>query len=222
MLSIINFNINQLKYNIYISYNLFINYIINIKIYNRIITIEYNKNLNAYISLIYYGNGEKRYFIYLKDFIIGNTIINNSIQIGNFLPLTYIPLGTIIHNIEIKIFKGSQLSRVYNSKSKLISKEKKWVILKLPSGKIKLIYKKCLSIINKQENKKNNKIKSMYKYYLIKNKKIRGLAMNSIDHPHGGGEGKSPIGRKKPTTPWGYPALGKKYKKKNKYKNKFY
>nr|QVX31450.1 ribosomal protein L2 [Lophophytum leandri] len=222
MLNIINLNINQLKLNIYSNYNLVIDNIIDIKIYNRIITIEYNNNLRVYICLIHFGNGDKKYFVYLKKFIIGNIIINNSIQIGNFLPLTYIPLGTIINNIEIKFLKGGQLVRAYKTKSKIISKEKKWVTLKLPSGEIRLIYKKCSSIINQQKNYiKNNIIKYIYKYYLIKKKKIRGIVMNSIDHPHGGGEGKSQIGKKNPTTPWGYPTLGKKSRKKNKYSNNF-
>nr|YP_010500014.1 ribosomal protein L2 [Yoania amagiensis]UWT59964.1 ribosomal protein L2 [Yoania amagiensis] len=197
------------------------------EIYGRIITIEYDPNRNAYICLIHYGDGEKRYILHPRGAIIGDTIVSGTevnISIGNTLPLTNMPLGTAIHNIEITLGKGGQLARAAGAVSKLIAKEFKWATLRLPSGEVRLISKKCLATVGQVGNVGMNQ-KSLgiagSKCWLGKRPVVRGVVMNPVDHPHGGGEGRAKIGRKKPATPWGYPALGRRSRKKNKYSDNF-
>lgn len=196
-------------------------------IYGRIVTIEYDPNRNAYICLIYYGNGEKRYILHPRGAIIGDSIVSGtevSIKIGNALPLTEMPLGTAIHNIEITLGKGGQLARAAGAVAKLIAKEGKSATIKLPSGEVRLISKNCSATVGQVGNVGVNQ-KSLgragAKRWLGKRPVVRGVVMNPVDHPHGGGEGRAPIGRKKPTTPWGYPALGRRSRKRNKYSEKF-
>nr|YP_010214120.1 ribosomal protein L2 [Cecarria obtusifolia]UBN07846.1 ribosomal protein L2 [Cecarria obtusifolia] len=194
-------------------------------IYGRIVTIEYDPNRNAYICLIHYGDGEKRYILHPRGVIIGETIVSGTevpIKMGNALPLTDMPLGTAIHNIEITLGKGGQLARAAGAVAKLIAKEGKSATLKLPSGEVRLISQNCSATVGQVgERRELNPQKSLgkagYKRWLGKRPIVRGIVMNPVDHPHGGGEGRSPIGRTKPTTPWGYPALGRKSRKKNKY-----
>nr|YP_010974663.1 ribosomal protein L2 [Amyema quandang]WNR57116.1 ribosomal protein L2 [Amyema quandang]WNR57178.1 ribosomal protein L2 [Amyema quandang]WNR57240.1 ribosomal protein L2 [Amyema quandang] len=193
-------------------------------IYGRIVTIEYDPNRNAYICLIHYGDGEKRYILHPKGAIIGETIVSGTevpIKMGNALPLTDMPLGTAIHNIEITLGKGGQLARAAGAVAKLIAKEGKSATLKLPSGEVRLISQNCSATVGQvgERRELNPRMvgKAGYKRWLGKRPVVRGIVMNPVDHPHGGGEGKSPIGRKKPTTPWGYPALGRKSRKKKKY-----
>nr|YP_011022438.1 ribosomal protein L2 [Griffitharia schwerinii]WQM48266.1 ribosomal protein L2 [Griffitharia schwerinii] len=162
-------------------------------IYGRIVTIEYDPNRNAYICLIHYGDGEKR---------------------------TDMPLGTAIHNIEITLGKGGQLARAAGAVAKLIAKEGKSATLKLPSGEVRLISKNCSATVGQVGNVGVNQKslgKAGSKCWLGKRPVVRGVVMNPVDHPHGGGEGRAPIGRKKPATPWGYPALGRRSRKRNKY-----
>nr|YP_010519340.1 ribosomal protein L2 [Camellia lipingensis]YP_010519363.1 ribosomal protein L2 [Camellia lipingensis]YP_010955716.1 ribosomal protein L2 [Camellia rubimuricata]YP_010955739.1 ribosomal protein L2 [Camellia rubimuricata]UXO96327.1 ribosomal protein L2 [Camellia lipingensis]UXO96350.1 ribosomal protein L2 [Camellia lipingensis]WMY24376.1 ribosomal protein L2 [Camellia rubimuricata]WMY24399.1 ribosomal protein L2 [Camellia rubimuricata] len=204
-------------------------------IYGRIITIEYDPNRNAYICLIHYGDGEKRYILHPRGAIIGDTIVSGTevpIKMGNALPLrvlidqkeestsTDMPLGTAIHNIEITLGKGGQLVRAAGAVAKLIAKEGKSATLKLPSGEVRLISKNCSATVGQVGNVGVNQ-KSLgragSKRWLGKRPVVRGVVMNPVDHPHGGGEGRAPIGRKKPTTPWGYPALGRRSRKRNKY-----
>nr|YP_009698598.1 ribosomal protein L2 [Petalonyx linearis]QEJ85621.1 ribosomal protein L2 [Petalonyx linearis] len=192
-------------------------------IYGRIVTIEYDPNRNAYICLIYYGDGEKRYILHPRGAIIGDTIVSGTevpIKMGNALPLTDMPLGTAIHNIEITLGKGGQLARAAGAVAKLIAKEGKSATLKLPSGEVRLISKNCSATVGQVGNVGVNQ-KSLgragSKRWLGKRPVVRGVVMNPVDHPHGGGEGRAPIGRKKPTTPWGYPALGRRSRKRNKY-----
>nr|YP_009413564.1 ribosomal protein L2 [Allotropa virgata]ASN78870.1 ribosomal protein L2 [Allotropa virgata]ASN78893.1 ribosomal protein L2 [Allotropa virgata] len=192
-------------------------------IYGKIITREYDPNRNAFICLIHYGDGEKRYILHAKGTQIGNTIVSGTrvpIKIGNALPLTNMPLGTSIHNIEITLGKGGQLVRAAGTRAKLIAKEGKSATLKLPSGEVRLISQNCSATIG-QVGKEGLNQKSLRKAgskrWLGKRPVVRGVVMNPVDHPHGGGTGKSPIGRKKPTTPWGYPTLGRRSRKKNKY-----
>ncbi|AGO98565.1 ribosomal protein L2 (chloroplast) [Nelumbo nucifera] len=191
----------------------------------RIVTIEYDPNRNAYICLIHYGDGEKRYILHPRGAIIGDTIVSGSgpevpIKMGNALPLTEMPLGTAIHNIEITLGKGGQLARAAGAVAKLIAKEGKSATLKLPSGEVRLISKNCSATVGQVGNVGVNQ-KSLgragSKCWLGKRPVVRGVVMNPVDHPHGGGEGRAPIGRKKPTTPWGYPALGRRSRKRNKY-----
>nr|YP_009870498.1 ribosomal protein L2 [Acer longipes]YP_009870586.1 ribosomal protein L2 [Acer pictum subsp. mono]YP_010003273.1 ribosomal protein L2 [Acer yangjuechi]QUG11063.1 ribosomal protein L2 [Acer amplum]UFQ23754.1 ribosomal protein L2 [Acer pentaphyllum]QGX06969.1 ribosomal protein L2 [Acer yangjuechi]QKJ84807.1 ribosomal protein L2 [Acer longipes]QKJ84895.1 ribosomal protein L2 [Acer pictum subsp. mono] len=204
-------------------------------IYGRIVTIEYDPNRNAYICLIHYGDGEKRYILHPRGAIIGDTIVSGTevpIKMGNALPLrvlidqkdestsTDMPLGTAIHNIEITLGKGGQLARAAGAVAKLIAKEGKSAALKLPSGEVRLISKNCSATVGQVGNVGVNQ-KSLgragSKCWLGKRPVVRGVVMNPVDHPHGGGEGRAPIGRKRPATPWGYPALGRRSRKRNKY-----
>nr|YP_009676146.1 ribosomal protein L2 [Berchemiella wilsonii]QDE13065.1 ribosomal protein L2 [Berchemiella wilsonii]UIS24221.1 ribosomal protein L2 [Frangula alnus] len=204
-------------------------------IYGRIVTIEYDPNRNAYICLIHYGDGEKRYILHPRGAIIGDTIVSGTevpIKMGNALPLrvlidqkeestsTDMPLGTAIHNIEITLGKGGQLARAAGAVAKLIAKEGKSATLKLPSGEVRLIPKNCSATVGQVGNVGVNQ-KSLgragSKCWLGKRPVVRGVVMNPVDHPHGGGEGRAPIGRKKPATPWGYPALGRRSRKRKKY-----
>nr|YP_010536772.1 ribosomal protein L2 [Tetraena simplex]YP_010536780.1 ribosomal protein L2 [Tetraena simplex]UYC29946.1 ribosomal protein L2 [Tetraena simplex]UYC29948.1 ribosomal protein L2 [Tetraena simplex] len=205
-------------------------------IYGRIVTIEYDPNRNAYICLIHYGDGEKRYILHPRGAIIGDTVISGTevpIQMGNALTLkgvlidqkeestsTDMPLGTAIHNIEITLGKGGQLARAAGAVAKLIAKEGKSATLKLPSGEVRLISKNCSATVGQVGNvgvgqKRLGRAGS--KRWLGKRPVVRGVVMNPVDHPHGGGEGRAPIGRKKPVTPWGYPALGRRSRKGKKY-----
>nr|YP_010567179.1 ribosomal protein L2 [Vallisneria denseserrulata x Vallisneria spiralis]UZC33410.1 ribosomal protein L2 [Vallisneria denseserrulata x Vallisneria spiralis] len=190
----------------------------------RIVTIEYDPNRNAYICFIHYGNGEKGYILHPRGAIIGDTIISGTkvpISMGNALPLTHMPLGTAIHNIEVTLGKGGQLARAAGAVGRLIGKEGQSVTLRLPSGEVRLISKHCLATVGQVGNV-GAKLKSLgragSKSWLGKRPVVRGVVMNPVDHPHGGGEGRVQIGRKKPMTPWGYPTFGKRRsKKRNKY-----
>nr|YP_010329273.1 ribosomal protein L2 [Zygophyllum kansuense]YP_010329288.1 ribosomal protein L2 [Zygophyllum kansuense]UJH21907.1 ribosomal protein L2 [Zygophyllum kansuense]UJH21922.1 ribosomal protein L2 [Zygophyllum kansuense] len=191
-------------------------------IYGRIVTIEYDPNRNAYICLIHYGDGEKRYILHPRGAIIGDTVISGTevpIQMGNALTLS-MPLGTAIHNIEITLGKGGQLARAAGAVAKLIAKEGKSATLKLPSGEVRLISKNCSATVGQVGNvgvSQKSLDRAGSKRWLGKRPVVRGVVMNPVDHPHGGGEGRAPIGRKKPATPWGYPALGRRSRKRKKY-----
>nr|UHJ17067.1 ribosomal protein L2 [Actinidia eriantha] len=197
-------------------------------VYGRIVTIEYDPNRNAYICLIHYRDGEKGYILQPKGTEIGDTIVSGTevpIKLGNALPLSArIPLGMSIHNIEITLGKGGQLVRAAGTVAKLVAKEGKLATLKLPSGEFRLISQNCSATVGRVGNVRVNQ-KSLgragSKRWLGKRPVVRGVVMNPVDHPHGGGEGKAPIGRKNPTTPWGYPALGRRSRKRNKYSDNF-
>jgi large subunit ribosomal protein L2 len=192
-------------------------------ILGKITTIEYDPNRTANICLVSYEDGEKRYILHPRGIKIGDTIISSNetpILIGNALPLTSIPLGTAIHNIEITPGKGGQLVRTAGSVAKLIAKEGQLATLRLPSGEVRLVSQNSLATIGQIGNADvNNKSmgKAGSKRWLGKRPRVRGVVMNPIDHPHGGGEGRAPIGRKKPLTPWGRTALGKRTRKIKKY-----
>nr|YP_009294812.1 ribosomal protein L2 [Cytinus hypocistis]AMR36141.1 ribosomal protein L2 [Cytinus hypocistis] len=189
----------------------------------KILTIEYDPNRNAYISLIFYENGDKKYILHPRGSKLGDTIISGTkvpIKVGNTLPLTNMPLGTTIHNVEIRFGRGGQLVRAAGAIAKLIAKEGKLATLKLPSGEIRFIFKNCSATVGQVGNikvKHKDLSKAGAKRWLGKRPVVRGVAMNPVDHPHGGGEGRVSIGRNKPLNPWGYPALGKRSRKKNKY-----
>nr|UHJ17573.1 ribosomal protein L2 [Corydalis chrysosphaera] len=194
----------------------------------RIVTIEYDPNRNAHICLIHYGDGEKRYILHPRGARIGDTILSGTdvpISLGNALPLTDMPLGTAIHNIEITLGKGGQLARAAGAVAKLIAKEGKSATLRLPSGEVRLISKNCSATVGQVGNigvrQKSLMRRAGSKRWLGKRPVVRGVVMNPVDHPHGGGEGRAPIGRKHPTTPWGYPALGRRSRKQNKYSDSF-
>nr|YP_010471659.1 ribosomal protein L2 [Didymoplexis pallens]UVG41016.1 ribosomal protein L2 [Didymoplexis pallens] len=190
----------------------------------RIINIEYDPNRNARICLIHYGDDEKRYILHPRGAMIGDTIFSGAeapLSMGNALPM---PLGTAMHNIEVTLSKGGQLARAAGTIAKLIAKEGRFCTLILPSGEVRLISKDCLATVGQVGNigiKKKKLDKAGSKRWLGRRPVVRGTAMNPIDHPHGGGEGRTPIGRKKPTTPWGYPALGNRSRKSKKSMNVF-
>nr|YP_010453688.1 ribosomal protein L2 [Ephedra strobilacea]QXG18461.1 ribosomal protein L2 [Ephedra strobilacea]QXG18528.1 ribosomal protein L2 [Ephedra strobilacea] len=196
-------------------------------IYGKIVTIEYDPNRNAHISLICYKNGKKSYILSPRGIMIGDTILSGpkaSILIGNALPLTNIPVGTTIHNIETTHGKGGQVARAAGTIAKLIAKEGQSAVLKLPSGELRLIPYNCSATVGQVGNiRSNNKIfsKAGSKRWIGKRSEVRGIVMNAVDHPHGGGEGKSPIGRKTPITPWGHCTLGKKTRKMVRYSDTF-
>ena len=190
-------------------------------------SIEYDPNRNARIALISYEDGDKRYILHPRSLNIGQTIIsgkNVPVDIGNSLPLDQIPLGTAVHNIELKPNRGGQIVRAAGTYAQIVAKEGYLVTLKLPSSEVRTINKKCYATIGQIGNIDASNInigKAGRNRWLNKRPKVRGVVMNPIDHPHGGGEGKSPIGRPKPVTPWGKPALGQKTRKQKKYSNQY-
>ena len=184
--------------------------------------IEYDPNRNARIALIYYTDGEKRYILHPKNLNVGDKILSgsgSSLSIGNSLPLEEIPLGTSIHNIELIPNRGGQIVRAGGTSAKILAKEGDYITLRLPSKEIRLIRKECLATIGEISNNDAFLVqsgKAGRTRWLGKRPTVRGSVMNPCDHPHGGGEGRAPIGRTRPLTPWGKPALGMKTRKKKK------
>ena len=192
------------------------------KIEGRVVSIEYDPNRNARIALIHYLDGEKRYILHPKNLKIGDSIysgLNVSLNIGNSMPLSEIPLGTSIHNIELIPNKGGQIVRAGGTSAKILAKEGDYVTLRLPSKEIRLLRKECLATIGEISNNDVFLVqsgKAGRTRWLGKRPTVRGSVMNPCDHPHGGGEGRAPIGRTRPLTPWGKPALGMKTRKNKK------
>nr|AOW70714.1 ribosomal protein L2 [Monodopsis sp. MarTras21] len=188
----------------------------------KIISVEYDPNRNARISLVQYEDGEKRYILHPESAVTGNQIEagpNSSLNVGNSLPLENIPLGYDVHNIELFPNKGGQIARAAGSSAKILAKEGDYITLKLPSKEVRLVPKTCYATIGKVGNSSHMNLtlgKAGRKRWLGKRPTVRGIVMNACDHPHGGGEGRSPIGRKHPCTPWGKPALGVKTRSKKK------
>lgn len=180
-----------------------------------ITTVEYDPNRNCRICLVQYADGEKRYILAPLGTKVGDKIMsgpNAEIQTGNALPLRAIPLGTMIHNVELTLGRGGQLGRSAGAQIQLLAKEGKYATLRLPSGEMRMVHMECMATIGQLGNPdaKNLRIgKAGRKRWMGIKPANRGVAMNPIDHPHGGGEGKSPIGGK-PQTPWGKPAMGYK------------
>lgn len=178
-------------------------------------SIEYDPNRSARIALLNYADGEKRYILAPLDLKVGDMVISGpeaDIKPGNSLPLRAIPLGTIIHNIELKIGKGAQLARSAGTFAQLMSKEGKYSQVKLPSGEVRLILQDCYATIGQVGNTDHENInigKAGRSRWLGRRPKVRGVAMNPVDHPHGGGEGRTSGGRH-PVTPWGIPTKGYK------------
>jgi large subunit ribosomal protein L2 len=190
-------------------------------------TIEYDPNRNARIALICYEDGEKRYILHPKGLQISDTILsgsNSPLAIGNTLPLGEIPLGTSVHNIELIPNKGGQLVRAAGTSAKILAKEGNYITLRLPSKEIRLVRKECFATIGEISNNDAFLIqsgKAGRTRWLGKRPTVRGSVMNPCDHPHGGGEGRAPIGRTRPLTPWGKPALGLKTRKKKKLSDEY-
>jgi len=184
--------------------------------------IEYDPNRNARIALIHYTDGEKRYVLHPKNLTVGERIQAGSgspLTIGNSLPLKEIPLGASIHNIELIPNKGGQLVRAAGASAKILAKEGEYVTLRLPSKEIRLIRHECFATIGEVSNNDVFLVqsgKAGRSRWLGKRPTVRGSVMNPCDHPHGGGEGRAPIGRTRPLTPWGKPALGMKTRKRKK------
>ena len=182
-------------------------------------SIEYDPNRNARIALIHYKDGEKRYILHPKNLNVGDTILAGSgspLNVGNTLPLSEIPLGSSIHNIELIPNKGGQLVRAGGTSAKILAKEGNYVTLRLPSKEIRLIRQECFATIGEVSNNDAFLVqsgKAGRTRWLGKRPTVRGSVMNPCDHPHGGGEGRAPIGRTRPLTPWGKPALGMKTRK---------
>jgi large subunit ribosomal protein L2 len=185
-------------------------------------SIEYDPNRNARISLICYSDGEKRYILHPKGLEVGDTILSgsgSSLNVGNTLPLSEIPLGTSVHNLELIPNKGGQLVRAAGTAAKILAKEGDYITLRLPSKEIRLLRKECFATIGEISNNDAFLVqsgKAGRTRWLGKRPAVRGSVMNPCDHPHGGGEGRAPIGRTRPLTPWGKPALGMKTRKKKK------
>nr|ALP86066.1 ribosomal protein L2 [Phacus orbicularis] len=191
----------------------------------RVLSIEYDPNRSARIALLLYSDGEKRYIVCPLDLQVGSNIISDfdaEIKVGNFLPLVNIPLGTIIHNLEFQPGRGGQVIRSAGSFGQIVSKQLKFVVIKLPSGKLHLFSKDCWATIGRVSNSEHSnftKGKAGFSRWLGIRPTVRGSAMNPCDHPHGGGEGRTPIGKKRPVTPWGKPTLGFKTRRPKKYTN---
>ena len=193
----------------------------------NVVTIEYDPNRSANIALIVYADGEKRYIIAPDGLKVGDVIYSGpdaDIQTGNALPLANIPVGTLIHNIELKPGKGAQLARSAGNGAQLMAKEEKYAQVRLPSGEVRKVLLVCRATIGEVGNVDHSNIsigKAGRKRHMGWRPKVRGSVMNPNDHPHGGGEGKAPVGRKCPVTPWGKPALGYKTRKKHKDSDKY-
>lgn len=196
-------------------------------IQGTIAAIEYDPNRNARIALIYYSDGAKRYTLHSKGLNVGDNIVCGSgsqFNIGNTLPLNEIPLGTSINNIELVPNKGGQLVRAAGTSAKILAKEGDYVTLRLPSKEIRLLRKECFATIGEVSNNDAFLVqsgKAGRSRWLGKRPSVRGSVMNPCDHPHGGGEGRAPIGRTRPLTPWGKPALGIKTRKRKKLSDSY-
>lgn len=184
--------------------------------------IEYDPNRSANIALLFYADGEKRYILAPNGLKVGDKIESGpgaDIKVGNCLPLENIPVGTVIHNIELKSGKGAQMARSAGVFVQLMAKEGKYATLRMPSGEVREVRKECRATIGQVGNVEHENItigKAGRIRHMGFRPSVRGVVMNPCDHPHGGGEGKAPIGRPAPVTPWGKPTLGYKTRKKNK------
>jgi large subunit ribosomal protein L2 len=192
----------------------------------KIATVEYDPNRSTFICLVFYKDGEKRYILAPKGITVGTKILSGPsapIEAGNALPLEFIPLGLNIHNIELRLGRGGQLVRGAGTSAVIVAKEGDYATVRLPSGEMRMIFKKCFATIGELSNEDNMNIslgKAGRSRWLGKRPKTRGVAMNPHDHPHGGGEGKTSGGRH-PVTPWGKPTKGYKTRKKRKTSSNF-
>ncbi|MCR5482545.1 MAG: 50S ribosomal protein L2 [Clostridia bacterium] len=190
-------------------------------------TIEYDPNRSANIALLVYADGEKRYIIAPNKLAVGDVLVSGpeaDIKVGNALPLANIPVGTVIHNVELKPGKGGQIARSAGNGAQLMAKEGEYAQVRLPSGEVRKVRIECRATIGEVGNIDHANIqigKAGRKRHMGIRPTVRGSVMNPNDHPHGGGEGKAGIGRVSPVTPWGKPALGYKTRKKNKASNQY-
>ena len=192
----------------------------------KVMTLEYDPNRSAFIALLQYEDGEKRYIVAPQGLSVGDTVsagVEADIKPGNALPLANIPTGTFIHNVELYPGKGAQLARAAGVMAQLVGKENNMAMVRLPSGEMRNISLNCMATIGQVGNIEHENVKigkAGRKRHMGWRPTVRGSVMNPCDHPHGGGEGKSPIGRSGPVTPWGKPALGYKTRKQHKSSDK--
>ncbi len=192
-----------------------------------VLTIEYDPNRSAHIALLQYEDGEKRYIIAPNGLKIGDSLMSGEgadIKPGNALPLSSIPVGTFIHNVELYPGKGAQLARSAGIMAQLMAKEGVYALIRLPSGELRNVAANCMATVGQVGNVDYENVsigKAGRKRHMGWRPTVRGSVMNPCDHPHGGGEGKSPIGRSGPVTPWGKPTLGYKTRKKHNSSDKF-
>jgi large subunit ribosomal protein L2 len=190
-------------------------------------TIEYDPNRTAHIALIQYEDGEKSYILAPEGLKVGDTVVagpDADIKVGNALPLANIPVGTFVHNVEMHPGRGGQIARAAGQAAQLMAKEGNLALLRLPSGELRNVPAECIATIGNVGNQEHENVKigkAGRTRHMGRRPTVRGSAMNPVDHPHGGGEGKAPIGRPSPVTPWGKPALGYKTRKKKNKSNKF-
>lgn len=193
----------------------------------KVLTLEYDPNRSAHIALVQYEDGEKRYVVAPFGMSVGDTIVSGAaadIKSGNALPMANIPVGTFIHNIEMYPGKGAQLARSAGVQAQLMAKENGYAMVRLPSGELRRVPQQCIATIGQVSNIDHENVhlgKAGRTRHLGFRPTVRGSVMNPCDHPHGGGEGKSPVGRPGPVTPWGKPALGYKTRAKHKSSDKF-
>jgi len=193
----------------------------------KVAAVEYDPNRTSYIALLHYVDGEKRYILSPNGVKVGDTLMSGieaEVRPGNALPMKNIPVGTEIHNIEMKPGRGGQLVRSAGNVAQLMAKDEKYATVRLPSGEMRLVPVICRATIGQVGNLDYELInvgKAGKKRHMGIRPTVRGSVMNPNDHPHGGGEGRAPIGRPAPSTPWGKPALGYKTRKKNKQTNKY-
>ena len=192
-----------------------------------VLTLEYDPNRTAHIALVQYEDGEKRYIIAPQGLKVGDKIVSGpdaDIKTGNALPLANIPTGTFLHNIELYPGKGAQLARSAGNTAQLMAKENGMALLRLPSGELRQVPMNCMATVGQVSNPEHENVnigKAGRKRHMGWRPTVRGSVMNPCDHPHGGGEGKSPVGRPGPVTPWGKPALGYKTRKKHARSDKY-
>lgn len=185
----------------------------------RVAAIEYDPNRSARIALLNYADGEKSYILAPLGLAVGDTVISGAradIKVGNTMPLANMPVGTTIHNIEMKPGKGAQLVRTAGAGAQLMAKEGDYAHVRLPSGEVRLVSLQCRATIGQVGNLEHENIsigKAGRSRWLGRRPHVRGVVMNPVDHPHGGGEGRSPIGRSSPVSPWGKPTLGYRTRK---------
>ena len=193
----------------------------------KVASVQYDPNRSANIALLVYADGEKRYILAPLGLSVGDTVVSGEsadIKVGNALPLSAIPVGTMVHNIELEPGKGGQLARAAGGSAQLMAKEGKLATLRLPSGEMRYVLARCRATIGQVGNLDHEIVrvgKAGKTRHLGIRPTVRGVVMNPCDHPHGGGEGKSPIGMPSPVTPWGKPTLGYKTRKKKKNSTKF-
>ncbi len=192
----------------------------------KVAAIEYDPNRSANIALINYKDGEKRYIIAPKGLKVNDIIVsgeNVDVKVGNAMPIKNIPVGTVIHNIEMRPGKGAQIARSAGASAQILGREEKYVLIRLRSGETRKILGTCMATIGEVGNTDYSLVnlgKAGRTRYMGIRPTVRGSVMNPNDHPHGGGEGRSPIGRKQPMTPWGKPALGLKTRRNKKASTK--